>query len=334
MDYGRFNYVAQPGDNARLIPILGPCDKFAISWGYSPIGGVHNPDDEKTQLDDWASKQAMNPTLRFGHAPESGDTEDPTQQTEDLGSDPIEATRHGLKNIARVAQMLPAAAVKYGEDYDLLHEMYDAVLAQRQRELGLVASLVGGVIETDYHAGHGGETYKYVSRDQQAKAVKFLVENAFSTPRELLAPDILFRIGPSGVADRILGNQRALLSRLLESARIKRLADAQALSPLQAYTLGQLVNDLQAGIWSELNMPHPAAGLYRRNLQRAYLETMKPVLATDTAAGTELRPIARGALKELMHAINVALPKVVDRETLLHLQDCNTQIDRILNPKS
>jgi len=333
MDYGRFNYVAQPGDNARLIPTIGPYDKFAIMWGYSPIGGVRNPDDEKKQLDDWASRQAMNPTLRFGHGPETGDTEDPTQQTEDLGSDPIEATRYGLKNIARVAQMLPTAVVKYGEDYDLLHEMYDATLAQRQRELGHVAALVGGVIETDYHAGHGGETFKYVPRDQQAKAVKFLVENAFSTPRELLAPDILFRIGPSGVADRILGNQRTILSRLLEDARIKRLADAQALSPLQAYTVAQLVTDLQNGIWSELNMPHPAADLYRRNLQRAFLDAFKPYLVGETTVN-ELRPIARGSLEDLAHQINIALPKTVDRETKLHLLDCRTMIDRILHPKS
>ncbi|MCU0962429.1 MAG: DUF5117 domain-containing protein, partial [Pirellulaceae bacterium] len=30
MDYGRFNYVAQPGDNAALIPIVGPYDHFAV----------------------------------------------------------------------------------------------------------------------------------------------------------------------------------------------------------------------------------------------------------------------------------------------------------------
>jgi hypothetical protein len=34
MDYGRFNYVAQPGDNARLIPVIGPYDLFAVEWGY------------------------------------------------------------------------------------------------------------------------------------------------------------------------------------------------------------------------------------------------------------------------------------------------------------
>jgi hypothetical protein len=334
MDYGRFNYVAQPGDNARLIPIIGPYDKFAIAWGYTPIGGIHTPDDEKKQLDDWASRQALDPTLRFGHAPEAGNTEDPTQQTEDLGSDPIEATRYGLKNIGRVAQMLPTAAVKYGEDYELLHEMYDATLAQRQRELGHVAALVGGVVETDYHAGHGGDSFRYVPKEQQAKAVHFLIENAFSTPRELLAPDVLFRIGPSGVADRILSNQRSLLTRLVEDARIKRLADQQALSPLQAYTIAQLVSDLQGGIWSELAMPHPLVDLYRRNLQRAFLETLKPVLANGATTGSELRPIARGALQDLAHSINLALPRVTDRETQLHLQDCRTEVDRILNPKS
>jgi hypothetical protein len=193
---------------------------------------------------------------------------------------------------------------------------------------------VGGVVETDYHAGHGGESFRYVPREQQAKAVRFLVENAFSTPHEMLAPDVLFRIGPSGVADRIVANQRVLLARLLEDARIKRLADAQALSPLQAYTISQLVNDLQSGIWSELNLPHPVMDLYRRNLQRAYLDTFKPVLVGETTTETELRPVARGALRDLAHSINLALPKVTDHETLLHLQDCRTQIDRILNPKS
>ena len=34
MDYGRFNYVAQPDDGAALIPMVGPYDLFAVEWGY------------------------------------------------------------------------------------------------------------------------------------------------------------------------------------------------------------------------------------------------------------------------------------------------------------
>ena len=37
MDYSRFNYVAQPGDNAYLLPIVGAYDYFAIDWGYRSL---------------------------------------------------------------------------------------------------------------------------------------------------------------------------------------------------------------------------------------------------------------------------------------------------------
>ncbi len=40
MDYARFNYVAQPGDEGvALMPNIGIYDKHAINWGYRPILG-------------------------------------------------------------------------------------------------------------------------------------------------------------------------------------------------------------------------------------------------------------------------------------------------------
>ncbi|MEE8143035.1 MAG: DUF5117 domain-containing protein, partial [Planctomycetota bacterium] len=47
MDYGRFNYVAQPGDGAALIPVVGPYDHFAVEWGYREFSGA---EQEKKQL--------------------------------------------------------------------------------------------------------------------------------------------------------------------------------------------------------------------------------------------------------------------------------------------
>src|SRR5205814_2792244 len=52
MDYSRYNYVAQPEDNIALedlLPRVGPYDKFAIMWGYKPIGGAKTPDDERSE---------------------------------------------------------------------------------------------------------------------------------------------------------------------------------------------------------------------------------------------------------------------------------------------
>ncbi len=66
MDYGRFNYVAQPGDGARLIPIIGPYDKFAVEWGYREFPDAKTYEQEKEQLDKIVARQIKDPTLLFG----------------------------------------------------------------------------------------------------------------------------------------------------------------------------------------------------------------------------------------------------------------------------
>src|SRR5262249_14347722 len=151
---------------------------------------------------------------------------------------------------------------------------------------------------------------------------RFLVANAFSTPKELLLPEILNRIEPSGAADRVLNAQRGLLSSLLSESRIKRMEDHQLLSHGSSYSVRELVTEVPEGILSELTQPNPVVDLYRQNLQRAYLSTMKGRLSGDGASQTTLRPIGTGALKDLAHQIDQALPKVKDRLTALHLQAC------------
>lgn len=332
MDYGRFNYVAQPGDNARLIPIIGPYDKFAIEWGYKPIPTAHTPEAEKHDLDAIASRQALDPTLRFG-GEDANSRVDPTVQTEDLGADPIESTGYGLKNIERNARIMMTATARYGEDYSMLQETYGQLLGQRVIELSHVVKLVGGVVQTDYHVGHGGEIYRPVPKERQASAVQFLIENAFSTPRALMVPDILNRIEFGGVASRVLNSQTLILNGLLAESRMQRLVDREAVPTVPAYTVSDLVADVQHGIWSELAGTSPKVDICRRNLQRAYLNTMRTKLVGDYASQSEFRPVALGALKGLQQRIAVVIPKTTDTATLLHLRDCKSQIEDILNPK-
>src|SRR5206468_2911552 len=66
MDYSRFNYVAQPEDKIPvedLIPNVGPYDRFAIKWGYTPIPAAKTADAEKEALDSWAREQETTPWL-------------------------------------------------------------------------------------------------------------------------------------------------------------------------------------------------------------------------------------------------------------------------------
>ncbi len=81
MSYGRFNYVAQPGDGVtNLIPGLGRYDIFPIEWGYTPIPTAFSPEDEFPQLDQWAARQLDDPWLAFGGEDEPAQV-DPTVQT-------------------------------------------------------------------------------------------------------------------------------------------------------------------------------------------------------------------------------------------------------------
>lgn len=333
MDYGRFNYVAQPGDGAALIPKIGPYDYFAIEWGYKPIEAA-TPDAEKPELNRLASQQTTNPLLRFGNADPS---EDPSRQTEDLGADPVAATMLGLKNLDRVLGYLIPATGRPGEDYERLQEAYDSVVAQRQRELNHVVAVVGGVNENNLYFGQGAPTgkpvYTPVPAAKQKEAVQFLLKNAFTTPRTLLNPEITSRLEASGAIDRVLASQRSVLARLMDDARAKRMIEVEAMyrGKQPVYTLAEMMEDTRKGIFSELAAPDVVIDPFRRNLQRSFLTLLGNRLQGD--AQSDARAFARGALMDIKVAIRTALPKTKDRVTRLHLMDANQVIQDYLYPR-
>ena len=350
MSYGRYNYVAQPEDKIKnLIPILGPYDIFAISWGYKPITTAKTPEEETPTLDEWAARQLKEPFLRFG-GEDGPSTVDPTVLTENIGNDAVQATALGLKNLDRALDHLMAATTVKGEDYSLLEEVYQAILNHRRNWFNAVAKQVGGVVENRTLAGRGGETFVRVPKEKQKEAVAFLLQNALTTPAKLLNPAILGQFRYSGVANDISGQQKSLLLSLLSPGRLNRLLDAEVLAPDKAYTAMELVADLQAGIWSELNAEHPKVDPLRRSLQRAYVDHLKgeldgkespaqPIIIRtlgDLDAGgslSDLRAVARSALRDLSKTIGTALPKVQDPATRAHLEDAISEIEAALTAK-
>jgi hypothetical protein len=332
MDYGRFNYVAQPGDGARLIPIIGPYDRLAVEWGYEEFKGAKTYEEEKKELDKIVARQLKNPTLRFGD-PNPG--EDPSQQTEDLGSDALAATRLGLKNIDRVAGFLVKASAKPGENYDQLLNMYTELNKQRNRELGHVASLVGGFVRNNVWYGDGDRVYEAVPAPRQREAVRFLNENAFQAAPSLIAPDIVDRLESHGAADRILDGQRSLLRSLLTERRISRMAELadRAGDSEGAYRPAELFDDLHAGIWGELKDESAEIGLYRRNLQRAFVETLIDDLEPPRTS-SDLTALARGELQRTLGEINRVFLKLRDSTTTRdHLDDVRARITEALSPR-
>jgi hypothetical protein len=330
MDYARFNYVAQPGDGATLTPMIGPYDFFAVEWGYRQFA---KDADEKAELEKIVKRQIDDPMLRFG---EGNASEDPTDQTEALGDDPIAATEMGLKNISRVAGYLVEATCVEGEDYRLLANMHERLLGQRARELAHVANVVGGVVHTNLRYGDADKRYEPVPAEEQRKAVAFLSANAFHVPKELVDPAILLRLESSGVADRVLSSQRSILNSLINEARVKRMAEHAERDGDGVYTAAQMLADVRKGVWSELDQPGAGGveiDLYRRNLQRAHVEHLIPLMAA-TATASDMPALARGELRALADQIAALRGEQLgDSVTTAHLQDVKARIEQSLDPR-
>jgi Met-zincin/Domain of unknown function (DUF5117)/Domain of unknown function (DUF5118) len=326
MDYGRFNYVAQPGDGARLIPLIGPYDDFSIEWGYREFPGTQSAEDDRVHLAKICERQLTDPMLRFG---DPNASEDPSQQTEDLGSDSVVATQLGIANLKRVAELLIPATCKDGEDYEILDAMYDEMMGQLDRELGHVANVVGGLRGRDIRHGQGERIFEPVPADEQRRAVAFLIANVFETPVWTMPPVILDRIQKSGAPSRLLSSQSRLLSTLLSSSRLARMSE-HATRATPAYAPADLLLDLRLGIFRELSERPVAPTLHRRNLQRAYLDLLIARSSSEDA-GNDDAALARLELIALEELTKTALEATKDDRTVrAHLLDTASDIARAL----
>ena len=328
MDYARNNYVAQPGDNAFMFPIVSIYDNFSIEWGYKPFPEATSPAGEKSFLNSIAARQLDEPMLRFGNLSQV----DPTQQREALGDNHVKSSRYGVANLKRIMGFIIESAGSDGDDYSTLQEMYNNVLQQRTRYLGHVVTWIGGVITQTKIYGQEGPVYTPVSRERQVEAMDYIIEEGFATPTYLLDQEVLRRIEAAGASDRIMQSQRMLLMQLMSDDRIKRMAENEATSAdaSDVYTVGEMMSETRKGVWSELTHRNVNVDLYRRNLQRSYIQVVENRLDAENLSG-ESRAMFRGNLLQVSTDIDRAMSRVQNETTRMHLQDMKREIERILD---
>jgi hypothetical protein len=238
----------------------------------------------------------------------------------------------GLKNLERVSAMLIPATARPGEPYDELDELYGRLLGQWALEMNHVAAIVGGFDSQQKHVGQKGVRFAAIPRDRQARAVGFLNDNAFRIPAWLTNPEVLRRIEPAGVLDRVKTSQQRVLSSLLSTARLLRLVEQEAIDGATAYRPVDFLADVRHGVFTELSAPGPVTiDAYRRNLQRAYIDTLADRVNGRLAAADDARAFFRAELKTLDEEITRTQSRVTDGETRAHLDDVRTQIARALD---
>ena len=343
MDYARFNYVAQPGDEGvALMPNIGTYDKYAISWGYRPIMGK-TAEEEKPILNSWIMEHAGDPMYRFGHQ-QAGDVVDPSSQTEDLGDDAMLASAYGIKNLKRIVPNLIEWTTEAGEDYDDLQEMYGHVISQYNRYMGHVSNNIGGVYEHYKAADQPGAVYTAVPKDIQQEAMQFIQDNLFTTQDWLLDKSIFDRIEFAGSVERIRAIQVRSLNNIMSLGKMQRLTEAYTYDN-KAYSLPDMMKELRLGIWSELRTGKKI-DTYRRNLQRAHIDRLGQMMTIGNQSGrsfspyvkmtavntsqSDIRAVVRAELKALRSALRSA--RGADTLSKMHIADAIERVDMILNP--
>lgn len=335
MDYARYNYVAQPGDqNVRFIRQLGPYDHYSINWGYRYLPDAKSAEAEVPTLSKWIDEKSGDPMYQFGSG--SGGY-DPASQTEGIGDDPVKASTYGLKNLKIVAPNLMKWTAAQTNDYSDLEELYGELTGVWSRYIGHVVTNIGGVNENRLKPNQKGHVYTPVSAKEQRESLNWLLENAFTSPDWLNQTEIARNIHHAGQVDNIRSLQVRHLNNLLSPDRLARLMENEVNGV--KFNAMDMVSQLQRGIWSEVYSGRKI-DIYRRNLQKAYLDRMDYLLNSEPGRSSrfgtpvdlsqsDTRSIARGELVKLERQLKAARNNA-DNLTKYHIEDALVRIDKIL----
>jgi hypothetical protein len=344
MDYARFNYVAQPGDEGVALmpsqwntPNVGVYDIYSVKWGYKPILDV-SVEEEKSILKSWIMEKANDLKYRFGSA-----GIDPSSQTEDLGDDAVKASEYGIANLKRIMPKLMEWTTKDGETYNELGYMYGQVLGQFGRYMGHVSNNIGGIYQYYKTSDQDGAVYTHVKKSRQQNCMNFLHSQLFETPKWMINKEILNKIEFAGITNRIRSTQSRTLNSLLDFGKMARLIENEAINGKNAYSLIEMMTDLRKGIFNEV-YKNKTIDVYRRNLQLAYLDRISYLMSNEQGSTpswarnyvtsvkvsqSDIRTVAANQLIELRKDLKKHKNKS-DKMTKMHLEMVQNKISSIL----
>lgn len=237
MDYARYNYIAQPGDqNIRFVRQLGPYDDYSIEWGYRYFVN-ETSESEKRILKQMVDAKSMDPTYMFGY-----NRYDPDTQTENIGDDPIKASEYGLKNLKIVAQNLDDWTTDKGENYSDLNELYNEMIGVYRRYVYHVVKMIGGINETLMNKGQENIPYKNLDQASQMEALFFLNKNLFRTQNWLMKPELISKIKNQGALETLQNLQKSALNRMISTSQLNRMLSTQSTLPVDGLSPDELLD--------------------------------------------------------------------------------------------
>lgn len=245
MDYARNNFIAQPGDlekGVRLVPpLIGVYDIYAINWGYRIFPDTKTPDDELPYLNALIAEKSGDPMYRFG-AQQAFNTLSPEDQTEDLGDDHIKAGDYAVANLKRIVPNITEWCREQNKDYMEIKIKFYNVAMQYRRHLMHVFPYLGGITFEDvFQDGKDGIARRYVPKEQQKRAMKWLVDQVLTFRQWLLTPEIM---NVTGYASSDLDSyQFALAAKMFGAGTLGSIFEGERSGQKGLYTLNDYMKD-------------------------------------------------------------------------------------------
>lgn len=332
MDYARFNYVAQPEDSISregLFPHIGIYDKWAIEWGYRWFPPFDSAEDENIYMQNWILKKlAEDPRYRFGH---EFATNDPRNQSEDLGDNSMLASAYGIKNLKRIMPHLIEWTTQPYKGFDKTMDVFQNLMQQFSLYMKHVSTNLGGIYgQTVMYEQRNENAMEFVPRTTQQEAIKFLCQELFSTPRWLIDRELTAKTGLN-IQSALSAVQNSILKKLVSAGTLDKMNLNLALNGKQAYSPSEMLSDLEQTIFSSKG----ATDLNGRILQKNYLKALTNMLDKQKMSGSaisEAPTIARARLELLLPCLKQKATAAKDAQIGSHYRNLVVLIENAFNP--
>lgn len=326
MDYARFNYIAQPGDEGIrfLPPHLGPYDYYAIKWGYKLIPEAATPKQEVQILNQWILEKAGDPVYRFGDQQMGAPTQDPSSQNEALGDDAIKASTYGVANAKYIMEHLVDWTTFENEDFKYMDHMYEELIKQYDRYIGHVCSYLGGVYTYRFLEGEDARFYTPLSEAKQKEALNWLFNELEQQPAWIINEEIERRV--AGKKTDLLKAQAETLDMIMSAVIFQRLFLYHS-----EYTVKEFLDDIDFHIWKKTKK-NELLNEYERNLQVTYVRNLK-TLSSSSGITAPSGKIEEDALSSPKGAKTPGYTNIIDPLVNMKIRDTRTFLGKNLKQK-
>ena len=352
MDYIGVNINQESGETQGDYSMsgIGPYDEWAIEFGYT-FGDI------KTVL-----SRVAEPELVYG-TDEDTFGPDPLARRYDFSKDPLDFALNHIRLSKHHRDRLLSNFIKDGDSWDRIRYGYELTLSLQTRAISMMANWVGGAFVHRDKKGdpNGRMPVEVVPAEQQRRALKFVVDNAFNDDAFGLTPELVTAMGRDKwlddsrvffqestwpIHDRVIGIQSSALTMLMNPTTLKWVYDNELRVPEgeDALTLPELLTTISDTVWNELTQDpegefsarKPVISSLRRNLQREHLERLIDLTLPgngSSAASRTISMLSAAQLQTVLDKIDAAQSSAADRHdvyTTAHLALTRKRIEKVL----